>query len=359
MKERYNRVFSDIAPKQSDEELYQTVIRKAEATMKKRTFSKKAIALPVAAALTLTLGAAGVTAALNADYLRSLFGANESITEKIHNSIFEDSDGHLLMTAEEYVSDGQCAYLTLHYQALDEEGAQWLAAEDFMDENYYTTVQLHPVFKKSTEIFYATSYGTRMIELKSLRTDSDRYFTVSFEANDRHYGTEQAELHYTLTDGAERSTCIDFADNVNSEWFELNADRSPSSFYTPKYLVLSDMSFTICGENQGAYADNSIPGVMWSFTSLMTNEEANADASNDIRFVLEDGSEYTPSDIARLSSAVAHEENRYTDINIASGTFMALDRVDEEGFEMRFEDIDADNIIGLWIGHVYYELERE
>lgn len=357
MKERYNKVFSEIAPKRSNEELYQAVMRKAENNMEKKRISRKAVIIPMAAALALTVSAVGVTAALNSEHLRSVFGGNESIVENIHSHVFEDSDEHVKLTVEEYLSDGQCTYLTVHYQALDEEGEQWLAEEQFLDEYSSVMLSVHPEFKASFEVFYPKNYSVNAMELKEFATDTDKYFNVFFEATSRFYGTEMAEFRYVLTDGGSRSTILDISDNVEAKWFELNAESSPSEFYIPKYLVLSDLSFSIHGENTGAFEDNSIPGVMWSFQSFMTNEEANADAVNHFSFVFADGSEYRPDGYSYLCSSTASEENRYTDIDIASGCFVQRDY--NNGFVMDFEAVDVDNIVGLKFGDVYYELSAE
>ncbi len=359
MKERYSRVISNIAPERSDRDLFETVIRKAEIKMEKRKLNKKAVVIPVAAALTVAISVGGF-AAVNSDYLRSIFGGNESITENIHNSVFEDSDEHIKITVEEYLSDGQCTYLTVHYQALDEEGEQWLSG-DFLacEAGEEQLLAVHPEFQKSTEVYYPKSYSINAIEITELSAETDKYFNVFFETTSRFYGTEKADFRYILTDGEQRSTILDISDNVESKWIELKSEKSPSEFYIPKYLVLSDLSFSIHGENTGAYEDNSVPGVMWSFHSLMSHEEDIADAVNDISFVFSDGSEYVPDPYALLGSSVACEENRNTDIDIAGGTFVNRKWDDNGNFIISFDDVAVDDIVGLKFGDVYYELSAE
>lgn len=363
MRDDYKKAFDKIAPKRSDGELLQAVLGKAENNMEKKRFNKKAIIVPVAAALALTVGAVGVAAALNAEHLRGIFGGNESITENIHNSVFEDSDEHVKMTVEEYLSDGQCTYLTVHYQALDEEGEQWLAEEDFNDDsNYFEPLSIHPIFKEVTDVYYPVSYSEGTQELTEYRTETDRYFCAYFEANSRHYGTEQSRFTYIMSDGVSRKTALDISNNMEEKWFELNAEESPSEFYIPKYLVLSELSFSIYGENTGAYEDNSIPEKgFWSFSSSsMTHEQEMADAVHDISFVLDDGSRIKIKDYYcfYLGSAVAHEYNRYTDINIASGWFTER-KYKDDSFTMALNNPDIDRIVGLQIGDVYYELSAE
>lgn len=360
MRENYKKAFDKLAPKRSDGELLKAVLGKAENNMEKKKLNKKAIIVPVAAALALTVGTVGVAAALNAEHLRGIFGGNESITENIHNSVFEDSDEHVKLTVEEYLSDGQCTYLTVHYQALDEEGAEWLAQEDFTNAaGDMRTLSVQPKFREEFGKFYAVSHSLWANELTELTTETDKYFCVYFEANGRHYGTDQAKFKYPLTDGAIREAVLDVGTNVEEKWFELKDTESPSEFYVPKYLVLSEMSFSIYGENTGAYVDNSVPEKgWWSFTSLMTHEEKNADAVNDISFVLDDGSIYELENYWSLCSAVAHEDNRYTDINIASGCFIEHDWSDGE-YRMEFNNPDIDRVVGLQIGDVCYELSAE
>lgn len=360
MRENYKKAFDKLAPKRSDDELLKAVLGKAENNMEKKRFNKKAIIVPVAAALALTVGTVGAVAAINSEHLRGLFGGNESITENIHSFVFEDSDEHVKMTVEEYVSDGQCTYLTVHYQALDEQGEKWLAEEDFVSSTNGIILDVRPRFKESEGMFYATNWGGVFSELDYLTTVTDRYFNVGFEADNRNYGTEKADFVYLLSDGVERETTFDISENIEAKWYKLNAEKSPSEFYIPKYLVLSELSFSIHGENTGAYMDSSVPERnYWSFSSLMTDEEEEADAVHDIRFVFADGSEYIPDGYAYLCSAVAHEENRYTDIDIASGFFMEYLPNGSGYFDVKFNAVDVDNIVGLYIGDVYYELIAE
>ncbi|MBQ4164959.1 MAG: hypothetical protein IJD85_01375 [Oscillospiraceae bacterium] len=358
MTEKYRKAFDKLVPKRSDDELLRAVLGKAD-NMERKKLNKKAIIVPVAAALTLTLGAVGVTAALNTEHLREVFGGNESITENIHNYVFEDSDEHVKITVEEYLSDGQCTYLTVHYQALDEEGRIWLNEEDFEEVGCIDRLAVHPKFKLSNDVFYAKSYGVQTMELEYLSNDTDKFFSVSFEANSRCYGTEMADFNYFLTDGEQRSTILNISDNVESKWLELKSEKSPSEFYIPKYLVVSDLSYAILGENTGAFKDNSIPGVYWSFTSLMTREEDKTDAVHDISFVFSDGSEYIPTGCSCLSSSTASEENRYTDIDIISGSFVRRKLDGNGNFKISFDDVDVDDIVGLKFGDVYYELSAE
>lgn len=361
MRENYKKAFDKLAPKRSDDELLKAVLGKAENNMEKKRFNKKAIIVPVAAALALTVGTVGAVAALNAEHLKGLFGGNESITENIHSFVFEDSDEHVKMTVEECLSDGQCTYLTVHYQALDEQGEKWLAEEDFKDgSNYFEPLSIHPVFKEVTDVYYPVNYSVGTQELPEYRTETDRYFCAYFEADSRHYGTEQSRFTYVMSDGVSRKIALDISNNMEEKWFELNAEKSPSEFYIPKYLVLSELSFSIHGENTGAYMDSSVPERnYWSFSSLMTDEEEEADAVHDIRFVFADGSEYRPDGYAYLCSAVANEENRYTDIDIAGGAFVKCEANDTGNFDVKFNAVDVDNIVGLYIGDVYYELTAE
>ena len=357
MKEHYNRAFNNIAPEKSDEELYKAVLRKAESTTEKK-FNKKVVIIPVAAALTVAIGVGGFAAANNAEFIRNMFGGNESVVAEIQNYVFEDSDEHIRMTVDEYLSDGQCTYLTVHYTALDDEGAEWLAQEDFENEYHSSTLQVHPKFRNEFGKFYAVNYSCSSNELTEFATETDRYFCVFFRANGRHYGTTQATFEYYMSDGRVRETLLDVGTNIEEKWFELKDTETPSEFYIPKYLILSEMSFSIYGENTGTYVDNSAPERgWWSFTSSMTHEESNDDAVNDISFVLDDGTFYELDDYSSLSSAVAHEENGYTDINIASGCFIEHDLTDGV-FSIEFNAPDIDRIVGLQIGDAYYDLTK-
>ena len=49
--------------------------------------------------------------------------------EDVVKNVYEDNDGHVKMQVTKMLSDGACAYLDICYQALDNEGKQWLSKE--------------------------------------------------------------------------------------------------------------------------------------------------------------------------------------------------------------------------------------
>ena len=76
MKERYSRFMDNISPEKSDEELFRTVLdradKKEKIKMTEKKILKKAVMIPVAAAVALTLSVAGGAAIYNGvNHLRS------------------------------------------------------------------------------------------------------------------------------------------------------------------------------------------------------------------------------------------------------------------------------------------------
>lgn len=341
MKEQYGRIFSEIAPKQSDEELYRAVLGKAESKMKKRSFNKKAIIIPVAAALALTMGAVGVASFGGIEYLSGkIFGHNESVVSEIKSSYYEDSDEHIKMTVEEYLTDGQNAYLTVHYTALDSEGKQWLDGKEFTHE----TMRVKP------ETIVTMSYGC--FEVEEYRTEADRYFFVHFEASTKE--SEQAEFTYPMLGSEAKTTMFSLEDNVERKMFRLVGEDSPTEYYMPKYFSLSKLSWTIYGENNGVYVRNG-----GSEYATISEEESDTLTDLPMSVVMADGSETALEWHTALCSSYPTENNGNTDLIIASGSNVKAQGKAQGGFDYIFEYIDPAEVVGLEIGDCYYELIEE
>ncbi|MBQ4166032.1 MAG: DUF4179 domain-containing protein, partial [Oscillospiraceae bacterium] len=129
MRQEYNKLFDKITSERSDKEFFEEAIRKAENMKHKSKFNKKAVIVPVAAAITIAVGGIGVGAAFGFDYLTNLFADNEALVSEIQSNVFEDSDGHVKITVEQLLSDGRHIHAAVHYEALDKRGEQWLAGE--------------------------------------------------------------------------------------------------------------------------------------------------------------------------------------------------------------------------------------
>ncbi len=92
MKQEYNRLFDKITSDRSDDQLLEGVLRKANNMEKKAKLNKKAILIPVAAALTLSIGRVAVGAANDWDYagiLSSFFAGRAAENNSVLQSDFD------------------------------------------------------------------------------------------------------------------------------------------------------------------------------------------------------------------------------------------------------------------------------
>lgn len=347
MKEQYNRIFNRINPEKSNEELFQAVLGKAEKkTMTKKFSFKRAVIIPLAAVLGLSATAVTAGAVYNGiQYLqKSEIAKNQEIAEKIQSNIYEDSSENVKMTVEEYISDGLVIYATVHYEALNDKGKEWLNSYEKIEHSLLSIVP------KISDWGHAESHSYGNFEIEEFRTETDRYFRIELEIASRDYGGEKVKFNYIL-DNAVRTVELDTECNVDVKWYELKSDENATDLFTPKYLVLSDISCTVYGMNHKVYAE-SRDGRGWSQWSLLP-EDFDHDEFLDITFINSDGSTYKPMGGFMLGAGTPMEENRYTDLKIISGAYHFFDWEEQKHGQ---ESINSEDVAGISICGVTYEL---
>ena len=142
-KEQLNRAFDSI---QTSSQKKEQILGELEnmyssdflSEKKKRDRTKKAWMKKLSAAAAIIV-ALVIPGAIYADDIRDFFmgflNRDAQITEYVKQNVYEDSDGHLKMTVEELLSDQKMVRAVISYEALDDEGIQWL--QDF-DERLKT-----------------------------------------------------------------------------------------------------------------------------------------------------------------------------------------------------------------------------
>ncbi len=348
MKERYNKLFNSIAPKMSNDELLRTVLGKAEKkTMTKKFSIKKTIIIPIAAVLGLS--ATAVTAGAIYDGIqyiqRSKIAQNKGVAEKIQSFIYEDSNGNIKMTVEEYLSDGLAAFMTIHYEALTEDGKKWL---NNFEKMYHNDLSMHPKFD-DWKYAVSNSYGNR--ELTEYRTETDRYFRLETEMSTRSYGGKEITLNYLL--GSVQKTVDLKADsNVEVYRYELKSEENPTDLFTPKYLEISDISFSILGMNHKVYKEERKKRG-YSVYSILP-EDFDCNDYLDTTLIMNDGSEiFIGSGGWKLGSLRPLEENYFTDLSICSGAYYVFD---EKTQKWHYESVEAENVKAVKLCGATYEL---
>ncbi len=348
MKERYRNLFDKIAPERSNDELLSAVLRKAERkNMTKKFAFKRAVIIPIAAVFGLCATAVTAGAIYNGiqDLQRSEIAKNQDVAEKIQNFIFEDSNGRVKMTVEEYISDGLAAFMTVHYEALNDEGKAWLNSfSEIVHEDLY----MRPKFEDDK---HATSHSYGNTELTEYRTESDRYFRLETEVGTRTYGGRQVTLNYIL--GAEqKSIDLDTECSVEVYRYELKTDEQPTDLFTPKYLEISDLSFSILGMNHKVYV-HEVRENGNSWHSLLPVDMDLADFLG-TTLIMKDGSRvFLGHGNCAMGSQYPLEENYFTDLAVCSGTYNLFD---EETQKWSYKSIEAENVEAIELCGAVYEL---
>lgn len=338
--------------KNTKDEIWQNVLNQEEkAAPKNRRFSVKRCAAIATAAACVAVFASPLISSGIESLMRKMYPQSEKIAEKIETSVFEDNDGHVKMTVEEMLSDMQSVYMIVHYEALDETGKEWLANRDFT----------RPFISDDTGAYFDFGLGVRLeeersgsfgnSEIEENRTENERWFYVTCESQHVNNENKRGAFGYYMTDGA-KSTWLDIGTNVETYVYELTSDESPSDRFTPKYLTVSELSFTVFAENISVYTRYVENGI-YHEESLLSIEEI-IEIEESVCFVMADGEKIPVAINGAMGSLEPDESNYYCDLLLFDGTHVYFN---EETQSYEHRTIDAENIVGLEIMGVYYDLK--
>ncbi len=347
MKERYNGLFEKLTPQKTDDELLAEVLRKAEKPMKKNIKIGKLMVTPVAAVIGLL--ATAVTAGAiytGISYLqKSEYGQIEGVEEKINTFVYEDSTENVKMTVEEVLSDGQKTVMTVHYEALNDAGKEWLE-NAVLAKNILESGRLRI---SGSSVGGSCTVGTE--EIEKYRTDYDRYYYVLLEATDYKLNTSSVKLIYSLDIGRDKTAEISISNTSELKWYELKAEEHGTDLFTPKYILIADLTYTVYGMNNEVYTE-VYAGENGYRKYKTLPRDYDCWEHLDFSFVLADGSVFETTPNSCMGCIDPNEENMYTDVRICHGDYKIL--VNEgRDFEYRFPNQE---IIGVNICGVTYEL---
>lgn len=351
MRQEYNRLFDKITSERSDKELFEEAIRKAENMKQKKKLGKKAVIIPIAAAMTVIIGGVGVGAAFGFEPLTNLFGGNQSLASEIQSNVFEDSDGHVKITVEQLITDGRYVHAAVHYEALDERGEKWLDGEPFAtgvnnSSSMLLNIQCNDFYRG------VASYGS--FEEKALRTETDRYFYLSSQINTGAWGSNEflGALNYPMTNGNKTSS-IELENIIETKRFYVVGNERSSKYLTPTYLDISPLSYALYAhDDYGLVVHNDLPsGGYHSYATLPYEETKPETWDKEKYLILSDG------DKILLSS----DSGGYIDDdNYLWGSAEIYDTTNYNWFQRRFDiEFDFDELVGIEIGGVYYDLVAE
>lgn len=289
-------------------------------------------------------------------FLRMYFYEKADVADDITSNVYEDRDEHMKMQIQQMLSDGACVYLDICYEALDEAGKTWLSEQDFeSDCECIRFMNLGDDFSSSTD------WGERLVEHKEMATDTARYFSFYLRDGSGNFSHKDAvrTLAYPMYRrqglGELKLDC-----NLAQVAYRLEGEGSPSKFYTPKYLIVSKLSFGIFGDNEGVYAtekdEYGAERINWC-KEFEEEYHAKLDSDTDdlpISFIRKDNTrlEISPFGISKYSPAV--DVPGY-DLKIAAGYF------NEKGEEdwKKNTTIDPYALSGIELDGVYYGLILE
>ncbi len=343
MKNDIRNAFEKISPVRSDDEIFTNVIRRSNMnTDKKKNIKlRKAIITPVAAVIGLF--ATAVTAGAiyeGIQYLqRSEYGQIEEIEEKINTFVYEDSTENIKMTVEEVLSDGQKTIMSVHYEALNDTGKAWL--DNAVLGNEINKIGSLRIADDSINVSH--SIGT--FEIDEYRTDYDRYFYIELEAFNEPLNTDSVTLLYSLDTGG-KSTEISISDICRRRRYKLKSDKHGTDLFTPEYIDISDLTYTVYGMNNAVYVEERDERGYRIYFVIPDDYDI------DFSFVLADGSVFETMPHSYFGSIEASEETMFTDLKICHGNY---DTFVEE--EQRWKYIfPSQEIVGVNICGVTYEL---
>lgn len=357
MRQEYNKLFDKITSERSDKELLEGAIRKAENMKQKKKFNKKAVIIPIAAALTLAIGGVGVGAAFGFDYLTKLFDGNDALVSEIQENVFEDNDGHVRVTIDQYVSDGRYAHALVHYTALDEQGEIWLSGKKLVNENSFSSYYLKLIYKNDSE---EELEGSNISELEDQCTETDRYFYLRRRLGhySEWYNDEYKQyFNYVLSDDMVQTALLTEFNKTESTRYRIVGDERCSKFLTPTYLDISPLSFALYADDDyGLIKREVLAGGGYAISHEDFSEEV-----SDLKtyIVMKDGTKLAL--LGTSAGPLYHYEwaEGFADWLLGTGEIFYIDGLRFE-FSRDYDiSFDFDELVGIEIGGVYYDLVAE
>ncbi len=348
MKNDIKNAFDKISPVRSDDEIFVNVMRRSNmSTEKKKNIKfKKAIITPIAAVIGLL--ATAVTAGAiyeGIQYLqRSEYGQIEDIVEKINTFVYEDSNENMKMSVDEVLTDGKLTYMIVHYEALNEEGTERL--DRVFDPD---CLECHGNLRIVFGYEASGNYGTR--ELEEYRTEKDRYYLLTCYKDRATTDMEEITIKYNLGNLFEKTAVLSLNETVETKWYKLKSDKHGTDLFTPEYIEISDLTYTVYGMNHKVYEEIREPGRY--MIRLIVPQEFDVTDYIDFSFVLADGTIFETTPGGGIGSMWPDEENLNTDLIICDGQYKTLDY---ENYEWKYI-FPSQEIIGVNICGVTYELE--
>lgn len=355
MRNDYQRMQEEILPGKETREWMWESIEQQISGGRKRKIQKRGFKLAVGiAAIMLVLTIALPQTSWGDEikgFLLKYFYMNNEIGDHIVKNVYEDYREHVGMRIQEMVSDGACLYFDICYEAYDPAGRDWLGEQTFNEE----TIRFGVLGEEGKQ---SAGYTWSVREQEERSTESTRHFTVfifDFTGN-FNLKNDVRTLFYPMY-RSQGIGEIKLKSNMETVKYRLVGEESPSEFYVPDFLIVSQLSFGIFGKNKGAIIhETACDGSERIYMSEGFLEEPGCfdlGLSVPISFTLKDGSKVPVSEDT-IASGCDVSGIAEADIMVASGRFH---KVDEDYLQSMI--IDPEELTGLDLFGVHYDLVKE
>ncbi len=334
MREKYNELFSTIKPQTEDKALLNAVVAQAQqekSAVKKHIFKRVAF-VPAVALLIVSIAAISVGAVYGGiQYLRTnnMYAQNENVAQSIKTQVYSDENEHVRIVVDEVLSDNQLVYAVVHYEALTDIGRDWL------DDVKVNDLSINPKMEEHLNFYCSVE------ELDNYRADNERYYCLELTTSADVKGS-QVEFNYVMPDDSGKSVMVtadvDISGSVARILYKLEGKGSPSEYYTPDCISVSNMTYTIYGFDNGCYEEDE-NGEMPMSDPKFVDELL----SCEIYLVMSDSTMVKLGATGGFTPIEPSSETNNTDFIIVGGSISDT-------------SIEPENVIGLELGGIYYEL---
>lgn len=187
----------------------------------------------------------------NVNYFTEMFG--EAVAIYAFTPDFSDSDGHVVVRAEQMLSDGANTYLVVSYEYLDERGKAWLNDyfSDLSSNEASILLSMRPEMK-DTSIFgfsWSSSCATaKNAGLQQYETSTKKYFLVSYSCSTNRYNTDFVKLEYPMP-GVLKSATIEMTEYLPGTVYEITAELQENRSYLPVRVTINPLGILLEGSD--------------------------------------------------------------------------------------------------------------
>lgn len=254
MKQEYQKMQESLLPDpKKREEMWEGIVKESIQNRKqrRRNYLKTGLISSTAAAALLAcvlfLPQIGLADHIN-ELIQSVFvKGTDNITKEVQKDLYSDEDQHVKMQIKEMLSDGSCVYLGIHYQALDQEGREFLVDPKWLAGKGVTSDEPFFFWPSQEYLKHSTGWTFDLEEIEEMRTDDERYYTYYLFEEDDRFSFEDGELpfQYAMSEvpGHLKEGKIDIKSNLDRFLYRLEKKGAGSKEASPIYLSVSKLSF--------------------------------------------------------------------------------------------------------------------